>query len=123
MSDRGWFERRELVGPRLVLSPLTEDDAQGFLDALGGPEEAAALVPALVTGDDQALPDEVTDDFRTAGLTHLTAVSGTNLTLLLASLLMVARWSGVRGRWRTCRSPRSSSRHNSCAAWRTSACW
>jgi ComEC/Rec2-related protein len=30
-------------------------------------------------------------------LTHLTAVSGANLTLLLAFLLTVARWLGVRG--------------------------
>ena len=64
----------------------------------GGPDEAAALVPALVTGDDAALPAELVDDFRTSGLTHLTAVSGTNLTLVLAFLLLVARWSRVRGR-------------------------
>jgi competence protein ComEC len=55
-------------------------------------------VPALVTGDDEELAEEVVDDFRTAGLTHLTAVSGTNLTLVLAFLLLVARWGGVRGR-------------------------
>ncbi len=63
----------------------------------GGPDAAAALVPALVTGDDQRLPAEVVEEFRTAGLTHLTAVSGTNLTLVLVSLLLVARWCGVRG--------------------------
>jgi hypothetical protein len=32
-------------------------------------------------------------------LTHLTAVSGANLTLLLAFLLTVARWLGVRSWW------------------------
>lgn len=61
-----------------------------------GPGQSDALVPALVTGDDERLPTEVTDDFRTAGLTHLTAVSGTNLTLVLASVLLLARWAGVR---------------------------
>ena len=66
--------------------------------AAGGPDAAAALVPALVTGDDQRLPDDVVEEFRTAGLTHLTAVSGTNLTLVLVSLLLVARWCGIRGR-------------------------
>jgi len=66
--------------------------------AAPGPGEAAHLVPALVTGDDQALSDEVEDDFRTTGLTHLTAVSGTNLTLVLGFLLVVARWGGVRAR-------------------------
>jgi competence protein ComEC len=32
-------------------------------------------------------------------LTHLTAVSGANLTLLLAFLLTMARWAGMRGWW------------------------
>ncbi|QIK68405.1 MBL fold metallo-hydrolase [Nocardioides sp. HDW12B] len=66
--------------------------------ARDGPGHSDALVPALVTGDDERLPTEVTDDFRTAGLTHLTAVSGTNLTLVLASVLLLARWVGVRAR-------------------------
>ena len=52
-------------------------------------------MPALVTGDDQRLSDELVEDFRTAGLTHLTAVSGTNLTLVLAS--PAARRPVVRG--------------------------
>ena len=55
-------------------------------------------MPALVTGDDAGLSEEVTDDFRTSGLTHLLAVSGTNLTLVLAALLAAARALGVRGR-------------------------
>jgi hypothetical protein len=32
-------------------------------------------------------------------LTHLTAVSGANLILLLAFLLTIARWVGVSGWW------------------------
>jgi competence protein ComEC len=58
-----------------------------------GPRE---LVPALVDGDDAGLPDDLAGDFRTAGLTHLLAVSGTNLTLIVGFLLVVARWCGVR---------------------------
>ena len=41
----------------------------------------------------------VAEDFRTTGLTHLLAVSGTNLTLVVGFLLVLARWCGVRGRW------------------------
>ena len=63
------------------------------------PPSQAALVPALVDGDDAAMPAEVTQDFRTTGLTHLTAVSGTNLTLVVGFVLVAARWVGVRGRW------------------------
>nr|WP_246283938.1 ComEC/Rec2 family competence protein [Nocardioides perillae] len=63
------------------------------------PPAEAVLVPALVAGDDAGLDPEVEEDFRTTGLTHLTAVSGTNLTLVVGALLLAARWAGVRGRW------------------------
>jgi competence protein ComEC len=69
----------------------------GLVDAAAGlPAAERALVPALVDGDDSAMPAEVTDDFKTTGLTHLLAVSGSNLTLVLAFVLFVARWCGVR---------------------------
>ena len=57
------------------------------------------LVPALVDGDDAGLDPSLQDDFRTTGLTHLLAVSGTNLTLVVGFALVVARWLRVRGRW------------------------
>ncbi len=63
------------------------------------PPEQRALVPALVVGDDSGLPPGLEADFRTTGLTHLLAVSGTNLTLLVGFLLTAARWCRVRGRW------------------------
>ncbi len=62
------------------------------------PIAQAVLVPALVSGDDAGLPAQVEADFRTTGLTHLTAVSGTNLTLVVGALLLAARSVGVRGR-------------------------
>jgi competence protein ComEC len=62
-------------------------------------EHERELVPALVVGDDSGLATELADDFRTTGLTHLLAVSGTNLTLLVGALLVAGRWVGVRGRW------------------------
>ena len=63
------------------------------------PADQRALVPALVDGDDGTLDADLSDDFRATGLTHLLAVSGTNLTLVVGFLLVLARWSGVRGRW------------------------
>lgn len=62
------------------------------------PAPERVLVPALVAGDDAGLDPAVAEDFRATGLTHLLAVSGTNLTLLLGALLVVARALGVRGR-------------------------
>ena len=64
----------------------------------GATPEARTLVPALVVGDDRQMPSAVVEDFRTCGLTHLAAVSGTNLTLVVGFLLVVARRLGVRAR-------------------------
>ncbi|HEX5087307.1 MAG TPA: ComEC/Rec2 family competence protein [Nocardioides sp.] len=63
------------------------------------PADQRALVPALVDGDDAEVAPGLQDDFRTTGLTHLLAVSGTNLTLVVGFLLWLARWCRVRGRW------------------------
>ena len=55
----------------------------------------SALVPALVDGDDQHVSDQVQEEFRRSGLTHLLAVSGTNLTIVLAVVLVLARALGA----------------------------
>jgi competence protein ComEC len=65
----------------------------------GRPADQRALVPALVDGDESSLDESLADDFRVTGLTHLLAVSGTNLTLVVGFLLLLARWCRVRGRW------------------------
>ncbi len=50
------------------------------------PADPRGLVPALVVGDTSASPAELTDDMRTTGLTHLSAVSGANVSLILAAV-------------------------------------
>src|SRR5680860_1587473 len=62
----------------------------------GAPPAERTLVPALVVGDDQGMPPDVTEAFQVSGLTHLLAVSGTNLTLVVGFVLILARWAGVR---------------------------
>ncbi|MDT9595199.1 ComEC/Rec2 family competence protein [Nocardioides zeae] len=64
------------------------------------PDDQAVLVPSLVVGDDAGLDPDLSADFQTTGLTHLLAVSGTNLTLIVGFLLVLARVVGVRGRGR-----------------------
>ena len=84
-------------GPSLLLVERVRD---GLRSAVAGrPAEPRALVPALVLGDTSAMTDDLQQSFQATGLTHLTAVSGANLTLLLAFLLFGAKWLGVRGRW------------------------
>lgn len=63
------------------------------------PEASRGLVPGLVLGDTSQMPPGLVDDFRTAGLTHLTAVSGANLMIVCGFVLYVGRWLGLRGRW------------------------
>ena len=65
----------------------------------GRPADQRAIVPALVDGDESELDPSLSGDFQVTGLTHLLAVSGTNLTLVVGFLLLVARWCRVRGRW------------------------
>ncbi|NEW34929.1 MBL fold metallo-hydrolase, partial [Nocardia cyriacigeorgica] len=55
------------------------------------PAGAAGSLPALVVGDTSALSDDVRRDFETAGLTHLTVVSGANFTILLTVVLFLTR--------------------------------
>ena len=91
--------------PRVVAGPDVWWDAAAAVRrsvraaVAGRDADARELVPALVVGDDGGLDPELADDFRTTGLTHLLAVSGTNLTLVVGFLLVLARWLGVRGRW------------------------
>lgn len=60
------------------------------------PADAAAVLPGLVLGDTEAVPPATTADFRTAGLTHLTAVSGANVTIVCGTVLLCARFVGPR---------------------------
>ncbi len=64
-----------------------------------GSAEQRALVPSLVLGDTSSMTPRIKADFLATGLTHLTAVSGANLAILLAFLVVLARWIGVRGWW------------------------
>ena len=91
--------------PRVVAEPdVWWDAAAGVRRSVraavaGRDADARELVPALVVGDDGGLDPDLADDFRTTGLTHLLAVSGTNLTLVVGFLLVLGRWAGVRGPW------------------------
>lgn len=66
--------------------------------ARGSPEQRA-LVPSLVLGDTSGITQDIKDDFLITGLTHLTAVSGANLAILIAFSMVLARWIGIRGWW------------------------
>ncbi len=54
------------------------------------------LVPGLVLGDTSGIEPDLTEDFQVAGLSHVLAVSGANLALLLGVVLGLARLAGLR---------------------------
>ncbi len=89
-------------GPPVVLSgPSAVQRAAGHLRAglrrAVEPLPAAerGLLPGLVVGDTSRLSPEVREDFRTVGLTHLTAVSGTNVAIVVGAVLLLSRRLGV----------------------------
>ncbi len=55
------------------------------------PAADAALFRGLVIGDDAEQPPEMVDRFRASGLSHLTAVSGQNVSFLLAAAAPLIR--------------------------------
>ncbi len=55
------------------------------------PEEPAGLLPGLVLGDTSGLSPRIEQEFVTAGLAHLTAVSGGNLAVACGAVLLLLR--------------------------------
>lgn len=57
------------------------------------PDDVGGLLPGLVVGDTSHLDPALEEDFRAVGLTHLNAVSGANLAIVLGVVLHLVRWT------------------------------
>jgi competence protein ComEC len=90
--------------PALVGRPTRVQRSAGSLRAglraasAGLPSDERGLLPGLVVGDTSRVPADLVTAMRMTGLTHLVAVSGANLAIVVGAGLVAARWSGVRGR-------------------------
>ncbi|MEU6123516.1 ComEC/Rec2 family competence protein [Streptomyces sp. NPDC047123] len=79
--------------PRVAAAPsgaqrLAGSLRSGLREATDGlPDDARALLPGLVIGDTSRVPAELDQAFRATDLTHLLAVSGANLTIILFLLI------------------------------------
>ncbi|MGW7472871.1 ComEC/Rec2 family competence protein [Streptomyces cyaneofuscatus] len=79
--------------PRITGSPTAVQRAAGELrsglrEATDGLDaDPRALLPGLVVGDTSRVPPELHDAFKATDLTHLLAVSGANLSILLFLLI------------------------------------
>lgn len=90
--------------PQVVGGPSPLQQAAGRIRA--GLRQAVAplppnqqgLLPGLVVGDRSQMPARLAEDFRVTGLTHLTAVSGTNVSIVLVTVLGLARLLGLGAR-------------------------
>lgn len=81
------------VGPPPAVQVVAGDLRTGLREAARAvlAEDPAGLLPGLVVGDTSGLAPDLADDFRTAGLTHLTAVSGSNVAFVLGAVLLLVR--------------------------------
>jgi competence protein ComEC len=60
------------------------------------PDRDAGLIRGLAIGDTEGMDPEVEEDFRATGLTHLLAVSGSNVALVVVPALAIAARLGIR---------------------------
>ncbi len=86
------------AGPLFDAVEALRRDTRAATDGLA--TDPRGLVPALVMGDTSRLPAQLNDDMRATGMTHLNAVSGSNVTMVLLATMWVAGWLRIRGRWR-----------------------
>lgn len=84
------------VGPPSRLQRVAAAIRSGLRAAVEPlPAGPAALLPGLVIGDTGRLPTEVVAEFRATGLTHLVAVSGANLAIVIGTVVALTRRFGA----------------------------
>nr|WP_239082643.1 ComEC/Rec2 family competence protein [Actinoplanes teichomyceticus] len=59
------------------------------------PDDSGGLLPGLVVGDTSRLDPALEADFQATGMTHLNAVSGSNVAIILGVVLFLARRTGA----------------------------
>src|SRR3989338_6775980 len=81
VSQTGTRERTSFPGLLLSLRMATERRINQLL-----PEPHAAFLTGLLTGTRTTMPEDVLATFRNTGLTHIIAISGYNITLVLTCI-------------------------------------
>ena len=81
--------------PARVVSPPSwpwtiRSITRDFLQSVSGHSHSGArLLPGLIIGDTSKLDHELIEDMRTVSLSHVTAVSGTNITIISVAVIGV----------------------------------
>lgn len=76
------------LGPAVMLAGVRDKLDLGLARSL--PEPEASLASGLLIGRDDGLPDDVEEAFRTTGLAHIVAVSGSNVVIVTAIVFATA---------------------------------
>lgn len=63
------------------------------------PHDESSILAGMLIGYTADMPEEMEEDFRRAGLSHVMAVSGANILFLLAPLLWLLKKAGFNPRW------------------------
>jgi competence protein ComEC len=106
-DERTWLARQgvhEVLRARSIQVVGRRAGAWGAIDAVRRSARAAlhlsggdgeAVADGVVLGGDDGLTRETRDAFRASGLGHLLAVSGQNVVLLIAAVVLLCAWLGV----------------------------
>lgn len=86
------------VGPSLRALEGARARLRTTVDPL--PPDPRGLLPALVIGDTSLTPPDLTDAMLATGMSHLSAVSGSNITIVLGGVLLLASGVGLGRRAR-----------------------
>lgn len=102
--------RRQLTASEFVVTGARRGGAYGVVDAIRMradaalarelPPEAAGLLRGMVLGGDAGLSEETTEQFRVVGLSHILAVSGQNVLLIVILVQAILVGLGARRRTR-----------------------
>ena len=63
------------------------------------PEPHASFMAGLLTGSRKGIPDHLLEDFNITGLTHIIAISGYNITIIIAIISGALFWLPIKMRY------------------------
>jgi competence protein ComEC len=90
---RGWRQVGRRGGIGGLADRIHRELARSIAPGLAG--ERRAVLDGLVLGEDEGLSQELRDRFRSSGLYHLLAVSGSNVAFVAGGVLLVAWLAGI----------------------------
>lgn len=76
-------------GVRAFLERLNSKLSSKLISLLG--EKSGSLASAIALGNDSRVPDDVMRDFRRSGLSHILALSGSHIVLIIGSVEYILR--------------------------------